>query len=77
MESDLTQDGYRLYKLGVPKTNILANVVQTQAIMTKTYLTNMSCVPRPTPKNLLGREKLKTPWDFYKSVFKDYRPDNP
>jgi hypothetical protein len=24
----------------------------------------------------LGREKLKTPWDFYKSVFKDYRPDN-
>jgi len=37
----------------------------------------MSCVPRPTPKNLLGREKLKTPWDFYKSVFKDYRPDNP
>jgi len=75
-ESDLTEEGYRLYKLGVPRTNLIGNVIQTQAIITKTYMTNMSCIPRPTPKNLLGREKLKTPWDFYKSVFKDYRPDN-
>jgi hypothetical protein len=24
----------------------------------------------------LQRLKIKTPWDFFKSVFKDYRPDN-
>lgn len=35
----------------------------------------MACVPRPLPKNLTGREKLKTPWDFSKSVFKDYKAD--
>jgi len=37
----------------------------------------MLCVPRPAPKNLKGREKVKTPWDFNKSVFRDYKPDNP
>jgi hypothetical protein len=36
----------------------------------------MKSVPRPPPKNLKGREYLKTPWDFFKSVFKDYKPDN-
>ena len=36
----------------------------------------MTCVPRAPPVTLEGRESLKTPWDFYKSVFKTYRPDN-
>jgi len=62
-------------KLKVPKTNIIENVIQTQNFFTKTYLTNMNCVPRPLPKNLKGKEKLKTPWDFGKSVFKDYKAD--
>jgi hypothetical protein len=35
----------------------------------------MKCLPRPPPKNLKGREKIKTPWDFFKSVFRDYKPD--
>jgi hypothetical protein len=35
----------------------------------------MQCIPRPLPVFLAGREKLKTPWDFFKSVFKDYKPD--
>ena len=35
----------------------------------------MTTVPRPPPKNLKGREKLATPWDFFKSVFRDYKPD--
>ena len=33
-------------------------------------------MPRPPPVILKGRRKLKTPWDFFKSVFKQYRPDN-
>ena len=35
----------------------------------------MKCIPRPPPVNLKGREKLKTPWDFFRSVFRDYKPD--
>ncbi len=65
-----------MLKLKVPKTNIIENVVQTSAVLTKTYLTSMACVPRPLPRNLAGREKVKTPWDFSKSVFKDYKADS-
>ena len=35
----------------------------------------MKVVPRPKPVILKGRIKLKTPWDFFKSVFKQYRVD--
>lgn len=71
-----TQHAGHLQRLKVPKTNIIENVVQTEQLLDKTFLTNMVCIPRPPPKNLKGREKVKTPWDFGKSVFKDYRPDN-
>jgi hypothetical protein len=66
----------KLLKLKVPKTNIIENVIQTNELITKTYLTNMQCIPRPPPRNLKGREKVKTPWDFSKSVFRDYKADN-
>ena len=36
----------------------------------------MGVLPRPAPYVLKGRERLKTPWDFFKSVFKQYRVDN-
>lgn len=35
----------------------------------------MTCIPRPAPKGLNKLERLKTPWDFLKSIFKDYKPD--
>lgn len=35
----------------------------------------MKCLPRPAPINLIGREKLKTSWDFFKSVLREYKPD--
>ena len=37
----------------------------------------MTVRPRAPPASLAGRESLKTPWDFYKSVFRTYRPDKP
>jgi hypothetical protein len=37
----------------------------------------MNLLPRPPRFNLAGRESLRTPWDFYKSIFKDYKPDTP
>jgi hypothetical protein len=36
----------------------------------------MKVIPRPPPVELAGRKRVKTPWDFFKSVFKDYKPDN-
>ena len=35
----------------------------------------MTCVPRPMAKVDEKRELLKTPWSFFNSVFKDYKPD--
>jgi hypothetical protein len=60
----------------VPKTNILENIIQTNMLITKTYLTNMKCFPRPPPKNMANKIRLKTPWDFFKSVFSTYKPDD-
>lgn len=60
----------------VPRTNILENIIQNNAIVTKTYLTNMKCIPRPPPKAMLSKARLKTPWDFFKSVFRTYKPDD-
>ena len=36
----------------------------------------MQVVPRPPPKFLMSDERPKTPWDFKKSIFKTYIPDN-
>lgn len=60
----------------VPKTNILENIIQNDSLITKTYLTNMKCIPRPPPKMLAAKTRLKTPWDFFKSVFRNYKPDD-
>lgn len=60
----------------VPKTNILENIIQNNELITKTYLTDMKCIPRPPPKLMAGKTRLKTPWDFFKSVFRTYIPDD-
>ena len=36
----------------------------------------MRCWPRPSPKALGNRIKIRTPWNFNLSVFKPYRPDS-
>ena len=35
----------------------------------------MKCIPRPLPKVWPTKDRLRTPWDFFKSVFKNYEPD--
>lgn len=40
------------------------------------FLEDLQCLPRPPPKKISGLKREKTPWDFKKSVFKDYIPDN-
>lgn len=35
----------------------------------------MKCVPRAPPVLLPGQTRLATPWSFFNSVFKSYKPD--
>lgn len=37
----------------------------------------MNVKPRPPPYELEGRLRDRTPWNFYHSVFKSYKSDNP
>jgi len=39
------------------------------------YQDQMMAKPRPSPKHLGGRDKLKTAWEFKTSVFRDYKAD--
>lgn len=61
--------------MNVPVTNIIENIAQTRSILQGDILNNMIGKPRMV-KSLVQRDKVKTPWDFFKSVFKDYRADN-
>lgn len=61
----------------VPRTNILANLAQTSKIYTKELVEKQLAVPRPPPKELGGRARLRTPWNYSLSVFRDYKVDNP
>lgn len=36
----------------------------------------MNCHPRPSPKFLGDRSKLRTPWNWSLSVFKHFKADN-
>lgn len=63
--------------MNVPQTNILANVIAENTPITQTIVQQMSWYPRPPPKNLAQRARVKTPWSWFKSVFKDYRRDTP
>lgn len=38
-------------------------------------IANMNCEPRPGPKDLGNRSKVRTPWDFTLSVFASYKAD--
>lgn len=61
--------------MNVPETNIIQNVIATNVPVTETVIKRMGCIPRPPPKFLGQRERLDTPWDFFKSVFRDYKAD--
>lgn len=60
----------------VPGTNIIENIIQTRQIVTKTYLEDLTVIPRPLPKKVKGLRRVKTPWDVKNSMFRDYVPDN-
>lgn len=64
-----------LQKIEVPRVNYIKNIAMEKALLTETKLASMKCLPRPEPVSLAGREQLKTPWDFFKSIFKTYKPD--
>ena len=49
--------------------------MQSNEIITESYLAKLIAKPRPSPLVIASRMNLKTPWDFYKSIFKTYKPD--
>ena len=63
-------------KIEVPNTDMIQNVIQTRELITKTYLEDLTVLPRAPPRKVKGLQRSKTPWDFNKSVFKDYLADN-
>ena len=63
-------------KIDVPNSDIVENIIQTREVITSTYLEDLSVLPRPPVKTVAGILRLKTPWDFNKSVFRDYVYDN-
>jgi hypothetical protein len=76
MASSFTKSFMSKKRIEVPGTDIFENVIQTRHLITTTYLEDMSVFPRPPPRKIKGLTKLKTPWDYTRSVFKDYVPDN-
>ena len=54
----------------VTNANVINDINQTTGVFTKEMLSKLKWVPRPPPKALDKKERLKTPWDFFKSVFK-------
>ena len=60
----------------VPGQNYIKNVIQTRTLIDRTYLEDLSVLPRPEKKLIKGMERPRTPWEFKNSVFKDYRQDN-
>ena len=63
-------------KLCLKSYNIVESVPQNKAVYNKAYFSELKCMPRPPPKALQRKERVKTPWDFFNSVYKDYKPDN-
>lgn len=61
--------------LTVPNSNHVDNIIQTREFVTKTYLEDLTALPRTNAK-LKPLNRAKTPWDFKKSVFRDYINDN-
>mmetsp|Transcript_6029 Transcript_6029/g.5632 ORF Transcript_6029/g.5632 Transcript_6029/m.5632 type:complete len:199 (-) Transcript_6029:158-754(-) len=59
------------------KVNIMKGLKQTTCTFDKDHRSKLPCIPRPPPKFHEKKERIKTPWDFFKSVFKDYKPDTP
>lgn len=61
--------------MNIPETNIMQNVIISNTPFSANVLQTLTCYPRPPPKSLARQDRLKTPWDFFKSVFKDYKAD--
>lgn len=59
----------------MPHTNVIENLKQTKKLYDKDEFAAQIAIPRPPPKELGGRSKLRTPWKYSTSVFRDYRTD--
>ena len=61
--------------MDLPQVNYIENISQTTTVFSEEYINGMYCCPRPAPKGLGNRNKLRTPWDFNLSCFASYKSD--
>ena len=70
----------------ITTANIIKGIKQQTCLYTKESLSKLTWIPRPPPKSFERRDRIKTPWDFFKSVFRgncihniviDYKLDTP
>lgn len=60
----------------MPQLHVIDDVKQDMSIFTDKKISLMNCRPRPSPKVLGDRNKLRTPWKWECSVFKHFRADD-
>lgn len=54
----------------------MENIIITKQVITKTLLTNMECIPRPPPKNIPKKKRIRTPWTLPISIFATFKVDS-
>ena len=74
-EAHKEDDEIDFLSIDIPVTNILEHIERTKINYSASYQDSMKAKPRPLPKHLGDRDKVKTAWDFKASVFRDYKPD--
>lgn len=60
----------------VPGTNYIDNIINRKSLFNP-VIEALDVQPRPKRKFIQGLQRPKTPWDYKKSVFKDYKIDTP
>jgi len=60
----------------ISKVNIIKKIIQRKDHFSESIVDMLTCIPRPVPKDKIEEERIKTPWDFKNSIFKDYKNDN-
>lgn len=61
--------------LHVPKTNIIRDIIQKKGEFSELIIDKLLCIPRPNQKVPVRNRRVKTPWSFNNSIFKQYKHD--
>ena len=63
------------FELTIPKVNYIDKITKSNVKIATNFIDTLNVLPRAEPRMLRGLKRVKTPWDFMKSVFAKYKPD--